>query len=196
MKILLYHGRIMQTQMSDGLPEVLDFVRQVELNRTIDGIYPISKLARLSEVLASKEGYITANLEFTDSVGFAILKGKVSANVLVDCQRCLDPVETELSGKFKFALVNSEEDYSLLPDEFEPYLIEGEEQSIIELIEDELLLCLPMVTIHDENCSSYMIKQNRAIKAEMKAAKDANREAEHPFAALKDLKNDLNDKVN
>lgn len=181
----------MQTQLPVMLPESLNFVRQVELSRTIEGIYPISKLARLSETLLSNEGYITAKLEFTDSVGFASLKGKVSAKLLAECQRCLEPVETELSGSFKFALVNSVEEVELLPEEFEPYMVEGEEQSIIELIEDELLLCLPMVTIHKNDCSEYMTKQNSAIKAEIKT----DREAEHPFAALKVLKGDLNNKV-
>ncbi len=186
----------MQTQVpaevTAELPETVNFVRQVELNRTIEGFYPMSKLDRLSEASLGKEGYITAKLEFTDSVGFASLKGKVSAKLLVECQRCLEPVETELTGSFKFALVNSEEDFELLPEEFEPHLIVGEEQSLIELIEDELLLCLPMVTIHDKDCSEYMTKQNRAIQAELKVEK----EAEHPFAALKALKDDLNNKVN
>jgi len=181
----------MQTQLPVMLSESLNFVRQVELNRTIEGIYPIAKLARLSETLLSNEGHITAKLEFTHSVGFASLTGHVSAKLLVECQRCLEPVETELSGSFKFALVNSEEEFELLPEELEPYLVEGEEQSIVELIEDELLLCLPMVTIHEDNCSDYMMKQNRKTKAEMKAARDTDREAEHPFAALKALKDDL-----
>ncbi len=182
----------MQTQLPVMLSESLNFARQVALNRTIEGIYPIAKLDRLSETLLSNEGHITAKLEFTNSVGFAILKGQVSAKLLVECQRCLEPVETRLSGSFKFALVNSEEDFELLPAEFEPYLVEGDEQSIVELIEDELLLCLPMVTIHDENCSGYMSKQNRKMKAEIQAEK----EVEHPFAALKALKDDLNNKIN
>ena len=176
----------MQTQMPSELPvmlpETLNFVRQVELNRTIEGVYPVSKLARLSEALLSNEGSITAKLEFTNSVGFASLKGTVSAKLLIECQRCLDPVETELSGRFKFALVSSEDDIELLP----------EEQSVIDLIEDELLLCLPMVTIHEDDCSHYMMKQNRAMKAEIEAEK----KEEHPFAALQALKDNLNDKVN
>lgn len=174
------------------LPETLNFVRQVELNRMIEGVYPISKFARLSELLVSNEGDVTAKLEFTHSVGIASLRGTVSAKLLVECQRCLQPVETEVSGRFKFALVNSEEEIELLPEEFEPYLVEGEEQSIIELIEDELLLSLPMVTIHEEPCSEYMMQQNSKIKAEMEAEK----EAENPFAALKALKEELNNKVN
>lgn len=178
----------MQTRLPAELPETVNFVRQVELNRTIEGIYPISKLARLSEVLLSNEGYVTAKLEFTHSVGIPSLRGKLSAKLLVECQRCLNPVEIEVSGRFKFALVNSEDEFELLPEEFEPYLLEGEEQSVIELIEDELLLSLPMVSIHDEDCSEYMTKQNREIKA----AIEAEKQAEHPFAALKALKDDLN----
>jgi len=178
----------MQTQLPAELPDVVNFVRQVELNRIIEGVYPISKFARLGEVLLANEGYVTVKLEFTRSVGISSLRGQVSAKLLVECQRCLDPVETEVSGSFKFALVNSEEDFELLPEEFEPYLIEGEEQSVIELVEDELLLSLPMVTIHEDACSDFMSKQNE----EARAAIEAEKEAEHPFAALKALKEDLN----
>jgi len=178
----------MQTQLPTELPETANFVRQVELDRTLEGVYPISKFARLGELLLSDDGYITVKLEFTRSVGIASLRGKVSAKLLVECQRCLQPVETEVSGSFKFALVRSEEEFELLPEEFEPYLLEGEEQSIIDLVEDELLLSLPMVTIHEEACSAFMSKQNEQVKAAIKAEK----EAENPFAALKALKDNLN----
>lgn len=174
----------MQTQ----LPETLNFVRQVELNRTIEGVYPIARLARLQEVLHGDEGYITAKLEFGHSVGFACFKGKVSAKLLVECQRCLKPMETEITGSFKFALVSSEEEFELLPEEFEPYLLEGDEQSVIDLLEDELLLGLPMVLAHDSACSEFMLEQEKVIKAEKEAA--------HPFAALKSLKEDLSNKIN
>jgi len=186
----------MQTQVLDklpkGLPETADFARQVELNRTIEGVYPISKFARLSEALFSTEGNVNVKLEFGDSVGFASLKGKVSAKLPVECQRCLKPMATEVTGRFKFALVNSEEEFELLPEEFEPYILEGDEQSIIELVEDELLLCLPMVTVHEDDCSDFMKKQNKAVQAAIKAEKEAS----HPFAALQALKDDLGDKVN
>ncbi len=176
----------MQTQLLSELPERANFARQVELKRTIEGVYPVSKLARLSEILLSNDGFVTAKLEFGQCVGFACLKGRVSATLVVECQRCLKPMEIELAGRFKFALVNSEDEFEFLPEELEPYLIEGEKQSIIELIEDELLLSLPMVTAHEEACSEYMSKQNRKIKAAIKAEKEAS----HPFAALKALKGD------
>jgi len=176
----------MQTQLLGELLETVDFARQVEINRTIEGVYPLSKLARLSHTLSNNEGFVTARLEFGQCVGFACLKGRVSAMLTVECQRCLKPMQAEVKGSFKFALVNSEDDFELLPEELEPYLIEGEEQSIIELIEDELLLSLPMVTAHEKGCSDYMSKQNSKVKAAIKAEKEAS----HPFAALKALKGD------
>ena len=181
----------MQTQVpakqSGELPETINFMRQVELQRTIEGAYPLDKLRRLTETLVTKEGHVSAKLEFGHKVGFACVTAQMSATLLVKCQRCLEPLETEVTGSFKFALVHSEDEIELLPEEFEPFLLEGEEQSIIDLIEDELILCLPMVTVHDNACSDYMEKQNMKVKA----AIEAEKEASHPFAALKSLKDDL-----
>jgi uncharacterized protein len=173
--------------MQKQLPETTNFMRQVELNRTIEGNYPLAKLVRLGDTLLNNEGDVAVKLEFGHSVGFACLKARVSAKLLVTCQRCLKPMVTEVAGNFKLALVNSEEDFELVPDEFEPYLLEGEEQSIIDLIEDELLLSLPMVTVHETACSDFMTSQEK-VRQEAK-------EAAHPFAALKALKDDLGNKT-
>lgn len=170
----------MQTQLPASLPVTANFMRQVELNRTIEGRYPLVKFERLAEILLDKKGYVSAKLEFGRSVGFACLKARASATLQVKCQRCLQPMETAVTGGFKFALLNSEEDFDCLPEEFEPYLLQGKEQSIIDLIEDELLLSLPMVIVHEEACSDFMTSQAKAIKA--------IKETSHPFAALKAIK--------
>lgn len=173
--------------MQKQMPEIVNFVHQVEINRTLEGGYPLTKLKRLQEVLMAatdqEDVQVTAKIEFCHSVGFASIKGRVSATLLVACQRCLKPMEIDVEGRFKFALVDSEEEIELLPDEFEPYLLEGEEQSIIDLVEDELLLSLPMVTMHDDTCSAVMVGQQKNIAAQKEAA--------HPFAALKNLKDNL-----
>jgi len=173
--------------MQKQIPETVNFVHQVEKNRILEGKYWLSQLARLQEVLSADSGnddrQVTAKVEFCHSVGFASIKGKVSATLLVECQRCLKPMEIEVEGRFKFALIDSEEEIELLPDEFEPYLLEGEEQSIVDLVEDELLLSIPMVTMHDDACSAVMVKQQKEIEAQKEAA--------HPFAALKNLKDRL-----
>ena len=181
--------------MQKRMPETVDFVHQVELNRTFEGEYPLAKLQRLQEVIVTDAGVIkdatsgnsgskvTAKIEFCHSVGIACIKGKISATLQVECQRCLQAMEIEVEGRFKFALISDEDEIELLPDEFEPYLLEGEEQSVIDLVEDELLLSLPMVIVHDNACSAVMTEQKKEIAAQKEAA--------HPFAALKSLKDSL-----
>jgi uncharacterized protein len=178
----------MQMHLQKTLPESANFLRQVELNRKIEGEYPLTSLLRLSEALLENDGVVKAKLEFGYSVGFACLKASVSADLVVKCQRCLKPMGQQVTGSFKFALVSSEDEYELVPEEFEPYLLEGEEQSIIDLVEDELLLSMPMVMTHEDACSAFMKEQGEQIKAA--------REAAHPFAALKALRDDLDNNVN
>lgn len=177
--------------MQKQMPETVNFVHQVELNRTLEGEYPLAKFERLQEVLAanadvsSNDAKVTAKIVFCHSVGIASIKGKVSATLQLECQRCLQAMDVKVEGRFKFALINDEDEIELLPDEFEPYLLEGEEQSVIDLVEDELLLSLPMVTVHDDACSAVMTEQQKEIAAQKEAA--------HPFAALKSLKDSLNE---
>jgi len=169
----------MQTQ----LPETMNFMRQVERNYRYQGALLLSRLDRLSEVLLDNSGEIQVLIEFGTSVGFAGLKGSLSGSLPLECQRCLQPMVLAVNSSFRFAFVQDEDDAELLPETFEPYLIEGEEQSLLSLLEDELLLSLPMVAMHETDCSGFMTRQAAQVKKE--------KEASHPFAALKALKKDV-----
>ena len=76
----------------------------------------------------------------------------------------------------------NEEEMQELPADLEPYLIEGDEQSIIDLLEDELLLSLPIAAVHQEECSEFLKKHDEQ--------KQAEKEASSPFAVLKGMKVD------
>jgi len=166
----------MQTQ----LPETMNFMRQVERNYCYQGNILLSRLQRLSELLLdSDEGSVRVDLEFGTNVGYAGLKGSVTTELQLACQRCLQPVVLNIESHFKFAFIHHEEEGELLPEMFEPYLLESEEQSLIALLEDELLLSLPMVAMHENTCSAYMSDQIEQIKLQ--------KQASHPFAALKPL---------
>jgi len=166
--------------MPKQLPETLNFLRQVERNYHFEGKLPVASLSRLCEMLHSDSGSIEVSFEFGTRAGFASLKGRVKANLEIQCQRCLQAMAVELDSVFKLAFVRSEDEAEELPAEFEPYLIEGEEQLMLPLLEDEILLSLPMVTTHEQPCSAFMSEHEEQVQA--------RKEAAHPFAALKDLK--------
>jgi uncharacterized protein len=169
--------------MSSRLPETLDFLKQAERRVSLEGLWPLAELNRFCDTLNDTSGELAANLFFGSSAGFYCLQGTVRASVEVICQRCAEPMQQELLGHFKLGLVTSDEKIGLLPPDMEPYLVEGEEQSIIDVLEDELLLLLPMVMTHQSECSEFLQKQN-----EQRRTDEVN---DSPFAALKDLKKDL-----
>ncbi len=166
--------------MQKQLPETLNFLRQVERSYRFEGSVSVADLDRLSGILAETTGEAEVSFEFGSCVGFACLKGHVSVDLQVQCQRCLQPMTVRVDSNFKFALVHSEEEADELPDEFEPYLIEGDDQSIKPLLEDEILLSLPMVSRHELDCSAFFSEHEKQVKADKEAA--------HPFAVLKGLK--------
>jgi len=168
--------------MSSRLPETLNFLKQAERNVSLKGQWPLAELNRLHDLINDTSGELAADLFFGSSVGFYCLQGTVKATVEVICQRCAEPMQQELLGHFKLGLIKSEAQVESLPADMEPYLVEGEEQSLIDVLEDELILALPMVTTHQSECSSFLEKMNeQRRKDELK---------DNPFAVLKDLKTD------
>jgi uncharacterized protein len=84
-----------------------------------------------------------------------------------------------IESDFRFGLVTSEDEAELLPGEFEPLLVTGSEVSLPDLVEDELLLSLPIVARHEEACSELLQKHKKDEGVQQDTYK--------PFAALKDL---------
>ena len=168
--------------MSKQLPETTNFLKQAERNVTLEGVMPLVKLERLSEVMFSNTGELFAKLRFTSDTGYLRLHGRVEASLDLICQRCLQPMEHTVSGQFNFGLMTSAEYEDKLPPDADPYLLEGDEQSVIEILEDELLLSIPIAATHQDECSAYLQQQKEERRVE--------KEKSNPFAVLKDLKID------
>ena len=166
--------------MLGPLPETLDFFKQVERDKRFHGALSLGGLDRLVSGLASDKGEAEAEISFTTRAGVPCLAGKVRANVEMVCQRCLEPVQMQIEGSFRFGLVESEEEFDNLPAEFEPFIVTDGEQSLYDVLEDELILSLPLVSRHDYECSEVM-------KQQQPPSGDA--ETYRPFAGLKDLMN-------
>ena len=167
--------------MQKKLPETVDFLKQVERNACFEGTWPVSGFERLADIINDHSGEVSVRLRFGISAGTRCLDGSIEAELELRCQRCLNPVKHRIRSDFRFGLITSEEEAEFLPKEYEPLLVTESEQSLIELVEDELLLSLPIVAKHDEECSEILRKH----RDENNAQHDTHR----PFAALKDLMN-------
>ena len=167
--------------MQKKLPENVDFLKQVERNACFEGTWPVSRFERLTDIIHDSSGEVAARLRFGISAGTPCLDGAIEAELKLRCERCLEPVTHRIESDFRFGLITSEDEAAFLPKEYEPLLVTESEQSLIELVEDELLLSLPIVAKHDEECSEILQKH--------KAKSDTQHDTYRPFAALKDLMN-------
>jgi uncharacterized protein len=167
--------------MQRQLPEVVDFLKQVDKNSCFEGSWPLSRLDRLRQLVSSDEGDLIASVRFSKRSGLRCLDGTVSAQLVLECQRCLQPLTKNIQSEFHLALVASEEEAADLPKEFEPLDLVPGEQSLIDVLEDELLLSLPIVALHDRDCSDDLHRKDEQ--------ETASGDTYKPFAGLRDLMN-------
>ena len=165
--------------MQKKLPDSVDFLKQVERSACFEGAWPVSDFPRLAEVVCSIQGEVRARLKFGTRAGTNCLDGHVQAELELRCERCLEPVKQQIESDFRFGLITSEDEADLLPKEFEPLLAQDYELSLVELVEDEILLSLPIVARHDEECSEILRKHKDDDRVQHDTYK--------PFAGLKDL---------
>lgn len=153
----------------------LEFARGA---KALKGELSITALDRLHDRLASADGSIEYELTgYTDSRGKPSLHCRVRGALALICQRCLQPMEWKVELDSDLVLVTNENE--LAEDEDDPEapdrLLAQKDMNVQELIEDELLLGLPLAPRHPEG-------QCRAT-----GSKESGEEVS-PFAALAKLK--------
>jgi len=152
------------------------------------GEIPFLAFRRL-ESLAGGRDVVEVALQFEqDDRGRSRVYGRASTAVAMDCQRCLEPVERRIVAEIDFRVVASEAEASEIANEFEAFVWVGEELSVIDLIEDDLILALP-----NQVCEAYDACPNRPDLRYPREAGDANEaQRANPFAALAEWQNRRN----
>lgn len=110
---------------------------------------------------------------------------EAQATVALTCQRCLGPVQTPLAVDRWFRFVADEATAAAQDDECDEDLLALEPRpNLHELLEDELLMELPLVPMHDE-CPEPVVMQ--AADPAVSATPEPT-ERRNPFAELAKLK--------
>jgi len=135
--------------MSSRLPVEIDPESLVEKQSELSGLLALSSFARLSESLVVDQGSVEVIVSFRKEGDIKAISGHVSAILSVQCQRCLEPVSLCVDRDFKLAIVYSDEQAKHLPDIYDPLLLESKFVVFNELIEDELILAIPDIPVHD-----------------------------------------------
>ena len=107
---------------------------------------------------------------------------QADVDVALQCQRCLEPLPTRLQVERSIRFVESETQAARLDEESEEDVMALDTRlDLPELVEDELILALPLVPRH-EHC------QGAWAGADSPSAPVADDPRPHPFAALAKLR--------
>jgi uncharacterized protein len=168
--------------MSTGLPARLDVLRLADQRARIDATVALAGLPRIAPLLAEPTGEARVSLVFgRDAVSRATVEGEVEATLALVCQRCLERVAVPVTCRMSLVVVTDEAAAAALPAEVDPLVVAGREIEAASLVEDELLLAVPVVPMHADAAGCGPVGR-RAPDAEPQEPR------RNPFAALAALK--------
>jgi uncharacterized protein len=153
----------------------------------VAGFVSLERLGRFRECLASETGTVQVELQFdTSDTGLRIIWGHLQAHVTVLCQRCLEPLVIALQDDIKLALLKDEAEVASLDEAYDPWICADTKLLLADLIEEQLMLCLPIVSVHEPaECSR---QSGYVAGAGTGAESPAKNGTVNPFAVLKSLK--------
>jgi uncharacterized protein len=171
--------------MSVTLPASVDAWRMVSARRSFEGNLPIASLRRLCEVLASADGEVKFELDFgRDELGISYVDVRAKAELSLICQRTLEPFVMPVVLDTRLGLIKQERDEAGLPPDCEPLLVaEHGRLNPADVIEDELLLALPLVPVNPDSSLPDEVTGH-----EPGDELAGERRSENPFAVLRELK--------
>jgi uncharacterized protein len=167
-------------------PRALELLAFCRSGATLQGAWPQAGMVRLAGSLAAPAD---ADVAWTASGRLRPVAGgeaevwlhlTAGTNVLLECQRCLQPMTQALRVDRAFRFVRGEAEAARLDEELEDDVLELPPRlDLHALVEDELILALPLVPRHDRCPAPLPLP----VGAEVAAAAPP-----HPFAALAALR--------
>ena len=159
----------------------LDAIGLARSAARVEREFEVAGFARLRDRLAEPTGMATARAEFGLQGQWPVARLNVEADVLLTCQRCLGPMRRRLASESQ--LVFADEGAPELPAGYEPVGGDPRKLDLAALVEDELLLAVPIIPQHEAG-EACQLPDAAADKDEEGAAAA---EMRRPFAGLKDL---------
>ena len=189
--------------MIGRIPQRIDHFRYTDQAVILDGVITQEEsgkdLLRFNEAIVENSSDIVYHLEFdVDFSGNRYVTGKVSTQVILHCQRCMDDFKLDLNCELSTAFVHNETEQKQAEDSNYDifWLSQRKFLDLRILIEDELLLALPQIAMHPlsevgKSCKAEVVfletdsDQDDYLNENNHNSEQAD---DNPFAVLKQLK--------
>lgn len=137
--------------MSTELPEFIEPLRLAQHERSLQGLLPIAQMARLQDSLCDNQGEISVVLQFQyDDQHRPVILGKIQGQLALLCQRCLQPMQYVLQREVVLFILKTGQSDEGLPETADFLTLEQNSLSLWDLVEDEIILSLPIVALHEQ----------------------------------------------
>jgi uncharacterized protein len=168
------------------IQRTVDPVKAAQKRLDYDGSIQPSLFKRLAEMTEGVKRDADVSLSFEmDEQRLTVISGKANVEVDLECQRCNEVFVHEYEVQFTYTPVRSDKSEVDAPEEYD--LVDQNEYGeidLIQLVEDEFILGLPQVAMHDvADCS---VNSDNLVFGEL--PKETEEEKPNPFEVLKSLK--------
>lgn len=162
-----------------ALPKQVDYIKAAQRLASYHVDVPVSCFVEFEKAILSADDQVRGELKFSFNDHYQVqIKGHINAKIHLICQRCMEPVEYLINAELNLVMVSAEQEKHL-DKRFDPWLIESEAVDLNKIVEQELIIALPIVVYHDNTlCNEQNTTKNNL----------ANNEKENPFLVLNSLK--------
>jgi len=165
-----------------SLPHLIDPGKWADRLASVETRLPLSRFGRLVEGALGTDGDVAVSCRFSrDARHLPRLQGTLATTLKLTCQRCLAPVDMSVSAEVDVWLLDDEARAERLADEEDYVVCEDGQIDLPALLEDELILAMPLVARH-EDCDTLVPLAAPEMEPEAPAKK------ENPFQMLAGFK--------
>lgn len=182
------HSQLDTERASGRLTIPLDVRAACRQEEVESGEAPLAGLSRCREI-TSEGGTFAYEVRFFEGQGVHPLQAeiRISAPLQLECSRCMEPVVQTVSVASRVTFVFSDEQAEHVETETEPVVLGREGRiRLVDLLEDEILMAVPLMPVHEEACSD--LASGRAYESGRIDESASEEGSENPFAALAALK--------
>jgi len=179
-------------------PRAVDLAALARSGGRLAGAWPLGELERLSSLLLPADDGSAAEVVWSAAGATRAvpagepeiwLELQARAPVRLQCQRCLQPLTQVLAIERRLRFVRGADEAERLDADSEDDVLELlARHDLRALVEDELILALPLVPRHEVCPQPVLAAAADALSADLGAGADQGGSAEHPFASLAALR--------
>ena len=169
------------------IPPHIDPRKLADRGTTLEGEVLLASLPRLCDPLADDAGLVRAKFFFgRDEQRAVIIRSEVDVEVKMVCQRCLELVTLPIHSECEYAVVKEGASSESMPKGYDVLEVGEDPLDLLALVEDELLLALPIVPAHGPDVCRPPAGLDEPESSEDEVTRS------NPFSVLAQLKRDPN----